>query len=66
MLHLGVNGQILGKGMSICGIGRWNCEKTLKAYEGGVTAISIGKLALTFGKVLMELLGRTSQQCCQH
>lgn len=31
----------------------WNCEKTLKAHEGGVTAISIhpsGKLALTVGK----------------
>ena len=31
----------------------WNCEKTLKAHEGGVTAISIhpsGKLALSVGK----------------
>ena len=28
----------------------WNCEKKLKAHEGGVTAISIGKLALTLGK----------------
>ena len=40
-----------GEEMSICGIVRtWNCEKTLKAHEGGVTAISIGKLALTFRK----------------
>jgi hypothetical protein len=40
-----------GEGMSICGIVRtWNCEKTLKTHEGGATAISIGKLALTFGK----------------
>lgn len=31
----------------------WECEKTLKAHTGGVTAISIhpsGKLALTVGK----------------
>jgi len=31
----------------------WNCEKTLKAHEGGVTAMSVhpsGKLALTVGK----------------